>query len=310
MAEPAAAAAPDTSWDQLSDPALFLAMNDLSLAAHGIVEGALQGLHRSPFRGYGTEFDSHREYLPGDDLRYLNWNLYARHGRLFIKQFRTETNLHLYLLLDASGSMATKQGPATKYRYAARATAAFALLTRRSRDAAGLFLLHEGVSAALPPRTRPGHFEEICDLLETSKPTGPGHLGKAMDEISEACRKRGIVVVFSDFFDEEELLLQGLRALREQGHEVIAIQLLDPWECELPEDGDFEFADLETGETLKTSSPEIRAAYAKTVADWREHLRGECEAAGIQWLSLTTETPLADVLIQYLLRRSQTRDVR
>ncbi len=294
---------PPASWDRLEDPGLFLAMEDLSLAAHGIVEGALQGLHRSPFRGFGAEFDSHREYQPGDDLRYLNWNLYASHGRLYTKQFRTETNLNLYLLLDATGSMATQRGPAPKFRYAARAAAALALLSGRTRDAAGLYLLQHGLQAEVPPRARPGHFHDILAALEKVVPTSTGDLGRTMDEMMGLCRRRGIVVVFSDFFDEDETLLRGLRALRAQGHDVLAFQILDPWEAALPEHGDFEFADFETGETLKTSAPDIREAYAKAVSDWRAHLQSECEGAGIAWSSVLTTEPLADVLIQFLLRR-------
>jgi len=297
------AAAPTAAdWERLEDPALFLALDDLALAARGIVEGALQGLHRSPFRGYGAEFDSHREYQAGDDLRYLDWNLYARHGTLFTKQFRADTNLNLYLLLDATGSMGTRRGPASKYRYAARAAAALALLTRRTRDAAGLFILQHGIAQALPPRSRPGQFDDILALLESTVPSGAADISSAMDTAVEMCRRRGIVAVFSDYFDTEEPLMRGLRTLRQQGHEVIAFQTLDPWECALPETGDFEFADLESGQTLKTSAPDIRDGYARAVAAWRENLRRQCEAAGIDWVSVTTADPLADVITEYLLR--------
>ena len=296
------------AWDRLEDPGLFLAIEDLELAAHGIVEGALQGLHRSPFRGHGAEFDSHREYQPGDDLRYLDWNLFARHGRYFTKQFRAETNLNLYLLLDAPASMGTSRGPATKFRYAARAAAALALLTRRTHDSAGVFLLRSSVVEGLPPSARRGQFQDLVALLESATPSGAADLGNAMDAILDTCRRRGIVVVFSDFFDTEESLLRLLRALRQQGHEVIAFQTLDPWECALPETGDFEFADLETGQTLKTSAPEIRDSYARAVAAWREDLRRQCEAAGIGWISAMTTEPLVKIITQYLLHaRSSAR---
>lgn len=288
-------------WERVEDPALFLAIDDLELAAHGIVEGALHGLHRSPFRGFGAEFDSHREYQPGDDLRYLDWNLFARHGRYFTKQFRAETNFDLYLLVDATGSMGTRRGPTTKFRYASRAAAALALLTRRSRDAAGLFLLQSGVVQALPPRSRAGQFEEIIALLQSAVPGGAADLGRAMDEVAQVCRRRGVVVLLTDFLDQEEALLRGLRVLRQQGHRVLALQILDPWECVLPEQGDFEFADLETGQTLKTSAPEIRSAYAGAVAAWRESLRRNCDEAGIDFVSATTTDPLVDVIVHYLL---------
>jgi uncharacterized protein (DUF58 family) len=293
---------PSAAWAKLEDPELFLAIEDLELAAQGIVEGALQGLHRSPFRGHGAEFESHREYLHGDDLRYLDWNLFARHGRYFTKQFRAETNLNLYLLLDATGSMGTHRGPATKFRYAARAAAALALLTHRTRDSAGVFLLRNGIAEALPPRSRRGHFQDLVALLESTVPAGASDLGSATDAILDACRRRGMVVLFSDFFDQEEALLRLLRSLRQQGHQVLAFQTLDPWECELPESGDYEFADLETGQTLKTSAPEIRAAYARTVAAWRQELGAKCEASGVGWISVTT----ADSLVQAVRTAVQT----
>jgi len=293
-------AAGASTWERLEDPGLFLAIEDLELAAHGIVEGALQGLHRSPFRGSGSDFDSHREYRPGDDLRYLDWNLYARHGRPFTKQFRAETNLNLYLLLDATASMAMRRGPTSKFRYAARAAAALALLTRRSHDAAGVFLLRNGVSEGLPPSARRSHFQELIAFLESATPSGSADFTTAMDSVLHTCRRRGIVVLFSDFLSGEESILRGLRSLRQQGHEVMAFQTLDPWECELPETGDFEFADLESGELLRTSSPDIRESYAREVAAWRADLRHQCEGAGIRWVSTTTAEPLVDVITHFL----------
>jgi len=288
----------NTGWDQLEDPELFLATDDLALAARGIVEGALHGLHRSRLRGHGAEFHSHREYRPGDDLRTVDWNLFARHGRIFTKESQADTNLNLYLLVDASGSMGTKHGPATKFRYAARAAAAIALLSRNTHDAPGLYLLRSGIADALPPRTRPRHLDDLFGLLESTVPEGPADLGAALEEVLETCRKRGIVVLLSDFFDKEEALLRNLRALREQGHDVIAIQILDPWECALPAQGDFQFVDLETGGTLETSAPEIREGYAAAVAEWRESLRRECESGGIDWVSTTTSEPIGEVLLR------------
>ena len=292
----AAQPASPATWDRLEDPELFLAMEDLSLAAQGIVEGAIQGLHRSPFRGFGAEFDSHREYQAGDDLRFLDWNLYARHGRYYTKQFQADTNLNLYLLVDATGSMGMQRSAVTKFRYAARAAAAMALLTRRSRDAAGLFLLRGGIAEALPPRSRPGQFDDIVGMLASTVPGGAADVGKSLDAVIDTCRRKGIVVLFSDFLDQEETLMRALRVLRHQGHGVIAVQTLDPWECALPEGGDFEFEDLETGQILRTGTPDIREGYARAVAEWRARLARECEEAGIRWVSTLTSEPLIPVV--------------
>jgi uncharacterized protein (DUF58 family) len=294
------AASPPAAWESLEDPALFLAMDDLALAARGIVEGALHGMHRSRFRGHGAEFHNHREYRPGDDLRYLDWNLFARHGSLFTKEFHADTNLNLYLLVDASGSMATRRGPAAKFRYAARAAAALALLTRPTRDDAGLYLLRSNVADALPPRARLGQLDDIFGMLSAAKPAGSADIGAALEEIIGTCRQPGIVVLFSDFFDKEASLLGALRILSAQGHDVIAAQILDPWECALPASGEFEFVDLETGATIETSAPEIREAYAASVAEWRASLGRQCAAAGVTWATATTAEPLIDLVLRCL----------
>ena len=294
---------PAAPWDLFGDPGLFLAMEDLSLAAHGIVEGALQGLHRSAFRGFGAEFDSHREYQAGDDLRYLDWNLYGRHGRFFTKQYQADTNLNLYLLVDATGSMGMRHGDVTKFHYAARAAAAMALLARRSRDAPGLFLLRSGISSALPPRSRPGQFDDIAGLLASTVPGGAADVGKSLDAVIDTCRRKGLVVLFSDFLDQEETLMRGLRILRQQGHGVIAVQTLNPLECALPEGGDFEFEDLETGQILRTGTPDIREGYARAVAEWRAHLARECEGAGIHWVSTLTSAPLIPLVVRCIAER-------
>lgn len=288
------------------DPALFLAIEDLGLAAQGIVEGALHGLHRSPFRGFSVEFESHREYRQGDDLRYVNWSLSARHRRLFVKEFRADTNLNLYLLVDASASMRIAHGPASKFAYAARAAAALAYLAHRTHDACGLYLLRKSLEDALPPRTGRVHFETLTATLAATHPEGPGNLGAALGDALEACRRKGIVVLFSDLFDADEAeVLHGLRVLREAGQEVVLFQILDPWETQLPEDGDFEFVDPESGQRLEASTPIIAESVRSRVREWREMLRHECEASGIDWVSCTTADPLAGVVVEYLSQRAK-----
>jgi len=290
---------------ELQDPELFMALEDLELVARGIVEGALHGLHQSPYVGFSVEFNAHREYQLGDDLRYVNWNLWGRTDRLYIKQFKSDTNLNLYLLLDCTASMLCANGPTAKWRYGARALAALAFLALNTRDATGLFLLQSGLEEFVPPFVRPGQFHEILALLERARPRGPTNLAKALAETSQLCRRRGLVVVVSDLFDQDEGILGALRHLRHHGHDVIVVHLLDPWEADLPESGQFEFQDLETGARLRTNVEPLRTAYRRAVADWRDRLQRRAEDAGIDWLSCETSAPLRDVLINYLLRRSR-----
>lgn len=290
---------------QLDDPELFMAMDDLELVAHGIVEGALHGLHRSPYLGFSAEFDAHREYQPGDELRHVNWNLWARTDRLYVKQFKIDTNLDLHILIDCSGSMRCEHGPTSKWRYAARAAAALAYVALRGRDAAGLFLLGSGVQEHVPPNVRRGQLAQITTLLQRADVEGEGRLARALQEVLHLCRRRGIVVLISDLLDDDAGILRGLDDLHHGGHEVVVLQVLDPWEKELPERGQFEFHDLETGERLRTDVTTIRASVLGDVRAWQQSLRRHCEQAGIDWLEATTATPLTELLVDYLWRRAE-----
>jgi len=294
-----------TEADWLEDTDLFMAMEDLELVARGVVEGTLHGLHRSPYVGFSVEFDSHREYQPGDDLRHVNWNVWARSDRLVIKQFEADTNLNLYLMLDASGSMRCDHGPTPKWRYAARAAAAMAFLALGSRDAVGAYLLHNGVTGHVAPRVRPGQFFDVLALLREATPEGRADVGQALDEARQLCRRRGIVMLFSDLFDREEEIISGLSNLRYMGHEVIVVQALDPWEARLPERGQYRFRDLETSETIQTRVAPVREAYHRIVESWRAEFRRRCEEAGIDWVSCLTTDPLRNILIEYLLKRAR-----
>jgi uncharacterized protein (DUF58 family) len=258
------------------DPQLFMVMEDLELAARGIVEGALLGLHRSPYIGFSVEFESHREYQRGDDLRYVNWKLWARHNRLFVKQFKSDTNMNIYLMLDSTGSMQADHGVSAKWRYGARAAAALALLARQTHDAPGLFILNNKVEQYLRPRSTSGHFHDICGVLQNCTPQGQANIGAAIEEAYDLCRRKGIVFFISDLFDKEEDILNGLTNLRHMGHEVVVLQILDPWELEMPESGQYAFHDLETGEVIRANVARIRDAYKDVVADWQQGFKDQC----------------------------------
>jgi uncharacterized protein (DUF58 family) len=281
-----------------------MAMDDLELVARGVVEGALHGLHRSPYLGFSAEFDAHREYQPGDDLRHVNWNLWARTDRLYVKQFKSDTNLNLYLILDCSGSMGCANGPAPKWRYGARAAAALAYLSLLARDAPGVFLISGGVRDHVPPKVRPGQLREVAALLDQAPVQGQSRMGLDLDEVLQLCRRRGVVILISDLFDDPEVVFGGLNDLRFYGHEVILLHVLDPWEDRLPEQGQFEFRDLETDERVRTDAAAVRDAVHRDVVAWQQDVQHRCVEAGIDRIATTTREPLADVLINYLLRRS------
>lgn len=284
----------------LEDPHDFLSIEDLELASRGIVEGIWQGLRRSPFRGAGIEFESHRDYRPGDDPRHLDTAVYARSRRLCVKEYRAETNLPLYLMLDHSGSMDVSNGTSKKWAYAARCAAALGRLAIGSQDAVGLSLLADKVTDHRSPRTGRTHFQNLLGTLGSSKAAGSGHLAEALAEAAGHCRRRGLVIVFSDFFDHPAETVSALSRMSSARHDVVAFQLLDPYELELPDKGDFEVEDAETGQILRLSAADVRAAHTAAVAKWRDDFSLRCVGAGIEHFTVTTNTPITSTLVRFL----------
>lgn len=290
--------------DPIDDPRDFLAINDLDLASRGIVEGVWQGLRRSPFRGAGAEFESHRDYRPGDDPRHLDTAVYARSRRLCVKEYRAETNLPLYLILDHSGSMDVTNGGSLKWAYAARCAAALGRLAISSQDAVGLSLLADRVTDHLPARNGRNHFQNLLGSLGASKPAGSGRLASSLIDAAAHCRRRGLVIVFSDFFDHTDETISALMRFSAFRHDVVAFQVLDPYELELPASGDLEIEDAETGRILRLSAADIRTAHRTAVASWKEDFATRCNAAGIDHFTVTTDSPLAGSLVEFLERRN------
>jgi uncharacterized protein (DUF58 family) len=202
--------------------------------------------------------------------------------------------------------MLCKHGPAPKWQYGARAAAALAYLSLQARDAAGVYLLGERIDEYVPPKVKPGQFHEILAVLENAQPAGPTQLHQALEEVLQLCRRRGIVVLISDLFDQDSRFLHGLDNLRYYGHEVIIVNVLDPWEDLLPEFGQYEFHDLENDEVIRANAAAIRRSAHDNVTEWRSDIRRRCVDTGIDFLEVTTAEPLRDILIDYLLKRSGT----
>ena len=290
---------------EIADPVFFSRLDNLELRARGIVEGFMQGLHRSPFVGFSVEFASHREYVQGDDLRHVNWKPFARQNRLYVKQFDAETNMNLYLLLDISGSMECKSLGISKLEYGAALAAALSHLALKQHDAVGLILLANEVVAHLPPRARPHQLQEILRIISATKPRKTASTARAFQQAAELCRHRGIVVVLSDLFDDLDSFMKGVERLRFSQHEVIVFHLWDPWERDLPLEGHYRFHDLETGEVLLTQAESVRDAYQGAVEAWRSELEVECRNRAVDRIELSTNEPLDQALVDYLVRRAK-----
>jgi len=291
---------------ELIDPVFFSRLESLELRARALVEGSMHGLHRSPYLGMSVEFASHREYTPGDDLRHVNWKLYARHDRLYIKEYDADTNLNLYLLVDCSASMGCANSGRSKLHYAASLAAALAHLALKQHDAVGVTLYADEVLSHLPPRARPNQLEAVLASIAGVKLRQAVGTDRALHQAAELASRRGLIVILSDLFGDLPALVGGLDHLRYGNHEVLIFQVLDPYERDLSVDGKIRFRDLESGETLTTSAEGVREAYLKAIDDWRQALESECRKRAIDRLELTTLDPPDQAILNYLGKRAKS----
>ena len=289
---------------QLVDPEFLVSMEDLNLIAATVVEGFLHGLHRSPYVGFSLEFASHREYAKGDDLRHLNWKLYGRQDKLYVKQYDAETNLDLHLLVDWSGSMQTASGRVSKQRYATWLAAAIAHLGLMQHDAVGLTLFAGSIIEHLPPRAKSNQLNALLSALAGIRPQPFRESAHVLHEVAELMPRRGLVVLVSDLFFEPEELYSILDHLHFFGHDTLVFQVLDPLERRLPIGGSVRFQDLETGGELVTQADEIRPAYQAAVESWLAELDHGCQTREADRVVMTTDEPLVGALHNYLARRA------
>jgi uncharacterized protein (DUF58 family) len=285
------------------DPAVLDRLSGLALVARTVVEGYMSGHHRSPQKGSSVEFAQHRQYVPGDELRALDWKIFARSDRLVVKEFVAETNFSCHLLVDASESMAFGSLGRTKLDYARWCAAALAHLVIRARDAAGLVLFDQDVRDKVAPRAGLQQEHEILTLLERATPSGATGVGGVLAWIAGRLRRRGIVAIFSDFFDDEEKIVAGVRRLLYGGHEPILFQVLDLQELEFDYSGLLRLDGLEGSGKLLIDPNAIRAAYRQEIGAHIERLARAARALSCDFVQLSTAAPLDVALSTYLARR-------
>ena len=285
----------------------------LELKARHIVEGYVSGLHRSPFRGFSVEFAEHREYVPGDDVRFLDWKVFGKTDRLYIKRYEEETNLEAHLVVDMSQSMAyadREEALPSKLAYSTWGAAALAYLVTRQRDAAGLILFDDRIRRALPAQSNEAHLRSVITELEAARPSGTTGFGRALREVAEAVRRRGLVVLFTDLLGDEDEALAGLKHLRHRGHEVLLFHVLARDEVEFPFQRLTRFEGLEGLPDRIADPVALRTAYLEEVRAFRHRLRRVCLANRIDLVELDTSQDLGVVLAAYLAQREARRGVR
>jgi uncharacterized protein (DUF58 family) len=281
----------------------------LGLKARAIVEGLRVGEHRSPYRGFSVEFVQHREYVPGDDIKHIDWKVYGRSERYTIKQYEQETNFTGHILLDASRSMLYGEGDKNKLEYAKLLAATLAYLAIHQRDSASLSVFDEKWRTQLPGSAQPSHVQAILQALESTEPRDKTAIGPLLHELADRVRRRGLVFLISDCFDAVERLLTGLRHLRYQGHEVTVFHVLHADELGFPFDGLIRFDGMEDRLELLTRPHLIRPAYLRAVQAFVKELQTGCEVHRCDYVLMNTSEPLGDMLAAYLARRQRIRRI-
>jgi uncharacterized protein (DUF58 family) len=279
----------------------------LGLKARTIVEGLRVGDHKSPYRGFSVEFVQHREYVPGDDIRHIDWKSYGRSDRYTIKQYEQETNFIGHILLDASRSMLYGDGPTNKLEYSKLLAATLAYLIIHQRDSASLAVFDADWRAKLPASSQAGHVLTILGALEDTKANEKTAMAPLLHQMAQQVRRRGVVFLISDCFDEVESLLGALQHLRFEGHDVTVFHVMHPDELEFPLTGMIRFEGLEEKLEVLTRPHLIRPAYQRTVKAYLEALQKGCERNRCDYVLLNTGRPVAETLAAYLARRLRTK---
>ena len=279
----------------------------LEVRARGVVEGVLAGLHKSPFKGQSVEFLQHRPYVRGDDLRRVDWKVWGRQDRLTVKEFEEETSLRLSLVVDGSGSMdydpGRPSGRTTKYDHAATLAASLAWLALSHGDAAGCTLFDDRVRTAVPPRTRKSQLTEICGLLEAPRNAGESEFLHALARLAETLPRRGLVIVLSDFLGDRAGLLRGLRLLRQRGHDLAVIHVLDDDELEFPFEGPTRFDGLELPASLACNPRALRAGYLEALEGFLAEVRRGAAGVEADYVLARTGEPAETTLVRFLTSR-------
>jgi len=289
------------------DTNVLARIDSMQLLAKVVVEGFILGLHRSPYRGFSVEFAEYRQYSPGDEVKHVDWKVYGKTDRYYIKQFEEETNLTCYVIVDASASMGYRHAPEglTKLQYASQIAACLSYLMMRQRDAAGLIIFDTKIRTALPPRLRQTHLKHMITALENAVPGGETNISIPLHELAEGLKRKGLIILISDLLDDPEKVISALQHFRFQGHEVIVFQVMDNGELTFPFTTMTEFTDLETGQKNMVSPEGMRSVYMEELKQFLSAYEKGCAGIHADYKLFDTSKPLEIVLSEYLYRRSR-----
>ena len=285
------------------DPAVLAEISALDLVAKTVVDGFIAGLHRSPDFGFSQEFAEYRAYTPGDDLRHVDWNVFARTEKAYLKRYRGETNTALMVLLDASASMGLASGPVRKFDYAKYLASALVYLAHLQRDSAGLIIFHDDVANFIRPSARQGQLMRLLYGIDRAQLGVRTDYRRPFFELQQFLRRRGITVLISDFFEDPETIIQTVEPLRFRGNEVVLFHVLDPHELNPSLGGPTLLIDMETREAIEASPDYARVEYPEKIAAHIATLQSKAQAAGLDYFLLRTDRPLDSALREYFTLR-------
>lgn len=295
--------------DRFLEPKLLRALGRLSLTSRRVVEGAMTGSHRSPFKGFSTEFADRREYVKGDDLKHLDWKVFSRTERYFIKQYEESTNLRGHIVLDCSASMAypakPKAGRLSKYEYACRLAAGLAYVMVRQQDPVGMVLFNEEIAGQVPPMRSLAHLRRMLRMMDECKPAAKTDTGKSLQSVAGLLKRRGLLVIISDLMDDPQRIGTALAQFRHRGHDAIVIQVLDETELHFPFDRFVTLRDMETGDRITLDGAEVADGYAKQVQAFVDGYKKSCFEHNFDYLLASTATPYESLLTALLTRRQR-----
>ena len=286
-------------------PDIISRLNNLSLKARFVVEGFIVGLHKSPYHGFSVEFSEHRAYGAGDEIRHVDWKLWGKTDRFFIKQFEEETNLKSYLLVDQSLSMTYKSKNTTKLEYAQILAASLGYLMLKQQDAVGLTLFDDHIRVNIPARSKRSHLNIILSQMQNIIAGPETTIAPVLHKTAEAIKKRGLIILISDLFDDPDKVLSGLQHFRYKGHEVIVFHVLDPQELTLDFTQRTRFRDMESGEEIVTDPWHIQSDYQKSMEQFCDYIKSNCRQKNIDYVQLSTDLPLDMALSEYLIKRKR-----
>jgi uncharacterized protein (DUF58 family) len=287
------------------DPEVISKLSSMDLRARLVVEGFITGLHKSPYHGFSVEFAEHRQYMPGDEIKHVDWKVYGKTNRFYVKQFEEETNLKSYLLVDCSASMSYASSMITKFQYAVYLAGALAYLMIHQRDAVGLVTFDERIRTYMPPKSIISYLNRILLELDRTQSSALTNLSGSLHQMAERIKRRGLIILLSDLLDDPQRVISGLKHFRHRNHEVIIFQILDPMEISFDFSQDAIFRDLESGEKLTTQPRHIHEEYQAIVRRFIDNYKQYCQESKIDLVTLSTNQPYDRALFEYLLKRKR-----